>query len=78
MHVGLYSFKRMKLAEAKLLGCDIKRLLEVDDILLYLENTNKERIIERKALEMMLDDYDKHKIQLIVFEDMKALGSDDT
>lgn len=76
MNVGLYSFKTMKLIEAKLLGCNINRLFNVDDILLYSESTNRERMSERRALKKMLDDYDQNKIDLIVFKDMKALGSD--
>lgn len=74
MNVGVYSFKRVELREATECVRQIINPGLVDNIFIYSENTNKERMSQREAFKKVLDDYEKRKIELIVFKDLDSIG----
>lgn len=78
MNIGLYSFERLEIKKLEEISNKIKTIYwgENVNIYIYSENTVKQRIKERQALQQMIEDYEKGKIEVIVFEDSQALGSD--
>jgi len=78
MNVGLYSFVTMDVKTVQKLSEEIThRLINVDDIFIYSENTNKERMSKRDGFKNMLQDYAKGKINVVVFQNLQTLGKDD-
>ena len=76
MNIGLYSFKNMELIKTSNLIGKLNRIFYLDDILLYSENTSREKMSQRFGFKKLLEDYDSNVIDIIVFEDIKSLGSD--
>lgn len=76
MNVGFYSFYRLEFSQIYILNIKIKDKLPANNIYIYSENTTKQRINKREALNKIIDDYNQKIIDCIVFENLKALGSD--
>ena len=78
MNIGLYSFERLEIKKLEGISNKIKTIYwgENVNIYIYSENTVKQRIKERQALYQMIEDYEKGKIEVIIFENNEALGSD--
>ena len=76
MNVGFYSFYRLEFSQIYILNIKIKDKLPANNIYIYSENTGKQRINKREALNKIIDDYNQKIIDCIVFENIKALGSD--
>ena len=78
MNVGLYSFERLEVKKLEGISNKIKNYYfgAKVNIYIYSENTVKQRLKERQALYQMIEDYEKGKIEVIVFENNEALGSD--
>ena len=78
MNVGLYSFETFEVSKVENLKNYIYKLMRRKcGIYIYSENTRKERLSKRDGLRKMLEDYRNSKIDMIFFEDRKALGNDD-
>lgn len=78
MNVGLYSFETFEVCKIENLKKFIYEIMgRKCGIYIYSENTRKERLSKRDGLRKMLEDYRNSKIDIIFFEDRKALGSDD-
>lgn len=78
MNVALYSFKRLEANLVVTLNNKIReKFKSVDKIYIYTENTLKERMSQRLALKELLKDYENKKINIIVFESIEAIGTDD-
>lgn len=78
MNVGLYSFETFEFSKVENLKKLIYEIMgRKCEIYIYSENTRKERLSKRDGLRKMLEDYRESKINIIFFEDRKALGSDD-
>lgn len=78
MNIGLYSFERLEIKKLEGISNKIKTIYwgENVNIYIYSENTVKQRIKERQALYQMIEDYEKGKIEVIIFENNQAFGSD--
>lgn len=76
MNVGFYSFYRLEFSQIYILNIKIKDKLPANNIYIYSENTEKQRINKREALNKIIDDYNQKIIDCIVFENLKALGND--
>lgn len=76
MNVGFYSFYRLEFSQIYILNIKIKDKLPANNIYIYSENTTKQRINKREALNKIIDDYNQKIIDCIVFENLKELGSD--
>ncbi len=76
MNVGLYSLKNMTAMEIGKLSRIIQKIFPINDIYVYSENTPKQRISRREGLKKIIQDYNKEKVDLIVFEKLSSLGSD--
>lgn len=76
MNVGLYSLNTMELKEISNIITDTRFTLGVKKIFLYSENTKKEKMSKRFVFRKMLEDYEKGKIELIVFKNLKSIGKD--
>ncbi len=78
MNIGLYSFERLEIKKLEEISNKIKTIYwgENVNIYIYSENTVKQRIKERQALYQMIEDYEKGKIEVIIFENNQAFGSD--
>lgn len=70
MNIGLYSFERLEIKKLEEISNKIKTIYwgENVNIYIYSENTVKQRIKERQALYQMIEDYEKGKIEVIIFE----------
>lgn len=78
MNIALYSFNRLEVDLVDNLSKKIKSTLKnIDKIYLYTENTLKERLSQRTGLNELLNDYKKEKIDMIVFQSITAIGTDD-
>lgn len=78
MNIALYSFNRLEVNLVENLSKEIKsKFKNIDKIYLYTENTLKERLSQRTALNELLNDYKKEKIDMIVFQSITAIGTDD-
>lgn len=78
MNIGLYSFQRLEIKKLEGISNKIKTSYWGENVKIYIysENTVKQRIEDRQALHQMIEDYENGKIELIVFEDNQAMGSD--
>lgn len=78
MKVGLYSFKTMEFSKIENLRNHIFRMFgRKCEIYIYSENTRKEKLAKRDGLRKILEDYRNSKIDMIVFENREALGTDE-
>lgn len=78
MNVGVYSFENMTDDQIEALSVKIRdRLLVVENIYIYSENTQKQRLSKRDGLKKIIQDYEQKKIAAIVFEGTNSLGADD-
>lgn len=78
MNVGLYSFKTLELSKVENLKNQIYSIMGCKcEIYIYSENNRKERLSKRCGLRKILEDYRASKIDMIIFEDRKALGIDE-
>ena len=78
MNIALYSFNRLEVDLVDNLSKKIKSTFKnIDKIYLYTENTLKERLSQRTGLNELLNDYKKEKIDMIVFQSITAIGTDD-
>jgi len=75
MNIGLYSFQNPELIETSKLIKELKNMFIIDNIYMYSENTNKERIEYRDGLKRLIEDYRNKKIDIIAFKDLNSLGS---
>lgn len=76
MNIGLYSFKNMELIKTSNFISKLNKFFNLDNIFLYSENTSREKMNQRFGFKKLLEDYDAKIINIIVFEDIKSLGSD--
>lgn len=73
MNIGLYSFDTIEFNKLK--NIIQKMPFQFDNLYLYTENSDKERIRKRDGFNRIIEDYKSKKIDKIVFEDGLSLGS---
>ena len=79
LKVGLYNYKILDVESINRIYKRIEDTISISNVYPYFENsTNFLKIDERKTFERLLRDYDISYIDIIVFENIFALGKSET
>ena len=79
LKVGLYNYKILDVESINRIYKKIEDTISISNVYPYFENsTNFLKIDERKTFERLLRDYDISYIDIIVFENIFALGKSET